>query len=270
MGHLGEAERLVGAPTLPDHIAVFAAVVDISDDAVFSLDPGRHIASWNRSAERIFGHSEAEIVGQDVALLFPAHLRPDVTVLFETVAAGDQVNHFETEIQRQDGMLSPISLSACPIVGVEATVVAVVARDITEQVLAQATLAEVESRGREREALAHVGGWLWDVHSGAVQWTDEFHRIHGVEPHDFEGTLEAHLARVHRADRDAVRAAMRDSVESGRRFEQEYRVVRPDGDIRWLYASATPTVGSAGTVVGLRGIGQDLTDRGTSKRVSGP
>lgn len=267
MGHPGKGERLVGAPTLPDQLAVLAAVVDISDDAVFSLDGARRITSWNRSAERIFGHSEADIAGQDVALLFPAHLRPDVTVVFETVAAGDRVNHFETEIQRQDGMLSPISLSACPIVGAVATVVAVVARDITEQVLAQAALAEVESRERESEALAHVGGWLWDVHSGAVQWTDEFHRIHGVEPQDFEGTIEAHLARVHFDDRDAVLAAMHDSVESGRRFEREYRVVRPNGDIRSLYASATPTVGSAGTVVGLRGIGQDVTDRSNGKAV---
>src|ERR1039458_5980338 len=125
MGHLGKAERLVGAPTLPDQLAVLAAVVDISDDAVISLDATRHITSWNRSAERVVGHSETAIAGRAVALLFPAHLRADVTVLFETVAAGDRVNHFETEIQRHDGMLSPISLSACPIVGVESTVVAV-------------------------------------------------------------------------------------------------------------------------------------------------
>jgi PAS domain S-box-containing protein len=78
--------------------------------------------------------------------------------------------------------------------------------------------------------------------------------------------LEAHLALVHGDDRHAVRAAMLDSVESGRRFEQEYRVLRPDGEVRWLYASATPTVGSAGTVVGLRGIGQDVTDRGKANR----
>ncbi len=247
---------------------VLEAVVDISDDAVFSLDTEGHITSWNRSAERIFGHREAEIVGRDLAVLFPPHLRHDVAAVFETVSAGDRVSHFETEIERSDGMLSPISLSACRILAGDATVVAlaVVARDITEQVLAQATLAEVESRVRESEALAHVGGWLWDVHSGAVQWTDELHRIHGVEPRDFEGTLDAHLAPVHDDDRDVVRAAMEASVESGRRFEQEYRVRRPSGELRWLHASATATVGSAGTVVGLRGIAQDLTGHRSAHR----
>jgi PAS domain S-box-containing protein len=257
------ADRRVATQTRPDQMAVLEAVVDISDDAVFSLDGQGRITSWNRSAERIFGHPEAEIVGKDLALLFPPHLRADVAAVFETVSAGDRVSHFETEIQRSDGMLSPISLSACPILDVDATLVAlaVIARDITEQVLAQATLAEVESRVRESEALAHAGGWLWDVHSGAVQWSDEFHRIHDVEPRDFEGTLDAHLERVHRDDREDVRAAMIACAVSGRRFELEYRVVRPSGEIRWLYASATPTVGSAGTVVGLRGIAQDVTDR---------
>jgi PAS domain S-box-containing protein len=181
----------------------------------------------------------------------------------ETVAAGDRVSHFETEIRRRDGMLSPISLSACPILDCDSSLVAlaVIARDITEQVLAQAALAEIESSVRQREALAHVGGWLWDIHSGAVQWSDELHRIHGIEPHDFEGTLEAHLAMVHHDDRQTVRDAMAECAASGRRFEQEYRVTRPSGEIRRLYASATATVGSAGTVVGLRGVAQDLTDR---------
>ena len=69
-----------------------------------------------------------------------------------------------------------------------------IGRDITEQRLAQASLAEVEARVRESEALANVGSWLWDLRTGTVQWSDEFHRIHGVDPLDFDGTLEAHLA----------------------------------------------------------------------------
>jgi PAS domain S-box-containing protein len=263
MGSGGGEHRLVETSRRPDDKAVLEAVVDISDDAVFSLDAEGHITSWNRSAERIFGHPESEIVGKELAVLFPPHLRRDVAAVFEIVSAGDRVSRFETEIQRSDGMLSPISLSACPILDVDATLVAlaVIARDITEQVLAQAALAEIDSRVRASEALAHVGGWLWDVYSGAVQWTDEFHRIHGIEPHEFEGTLDAHLARIHDDDRQAVHRAMTECAASGRRFEQEYRVTRPNGEIRWLYASATATVGSAGTVVGLRGVAQDLTDR---------
>jgi PAS domain-containing protein len=58
-----------------------------------------------------------------------------------------------------------------------------------------------------------------------------------------------------------VRAAIGQSIASGRPFEDEYRVVRPDHEVRIVHARAQPTVGSAGSVLGLRGIGQDVTDR---------
>ena len=51
---------------------------------------------------------------------------------------------------------------------------------------------------------------------------------------------------------------------SAQPFEDEYRIVRPDGEERWIYLRAEPSLGSAGAVVGLRGIGQDVTDGGVS------
>jgi PAS domain-containing protein len=58
-----------------------------------------------------------------------------------------------------------------------------------------------------------------------------------------------------------VRSIIDHSVHTGRAFDHEYRVVRPDRAVRWLHTRAEPTIDSAGTVVGLRGIGQDVTDR---------
>ena len=90
----------------------------------------------------------------------------------------------------------------------------VIGHDVTEQRPAQATLAEVDARMVEAETLAwHIGSWLWDLRTGAVQWSAEFHRMHGVDPLEFAGTLESYLALVHPDDRDPLRAAM---VESGR------------------------------------------------------
>jgi PAS domain S-box-containing protein len=136
----------------------------------------------------------------------------------------------------------------------------VVVRDVTEQHLAQAALAEAERRLEEGEALAHVGTWLWDVRTSAVQWSTEFHRIHALDPLQFDGTLESHLAVVHPEDRARVRQEMEQSVASGHSFQAEYRIVRPDGEQRLIRARAQPAMGSDGTAVGLRGSGQDVTD----------
>jgi PAS domain S-box-containing protein len=243
--------------------ALLDALLESIDDAVFSHDADLQIITWNRSAERIFGYPEHEIVGQQSLVLFPEHLRSEVKLLLDTVGDGDRVDHYETEVQRKDGMPVPISLSLCPVFDDQRRLVAsvAIARDITEQRLAQATLAEIETRIREAEALAHVGGWLWDIRTGAVQWSDELHRIHGIDPLEFEGTFEAHVSCIHPDDRPRVQERMHEAVATARPFEEEYRVVRPDGEQRWVFARAEPTIGSTGAVVGLRGIGQDMTAR---------
>jgi PAS domain S-box-containing protein len=246
--------------------ALLDAFVETSDDAMVSHDAVGNVTSWNQTAERLFGYPAEEILGEPYAVLFPDHVRDHVRAVIETVMAGDRVKHFETEILRKDGMPMAISLSLCPVLdGDEVPVASIlIARDITEQRLAQATLAEVEARVRESEAMAHVGSWLWDLRTGAVQWSDEFHRIHGVDPLDFDGTFESHIGAVHPEDQSRVRAGIEESVGTSRPFEDEYRVVRPDHEIRIVHARAEPTVGSAGTVLGLRGIGQDVTDRRTN------
>lgn len=240
-------------------------MLDTSDDAIVALDLDGRIRSWNLSAERLFGYSTRDVIGLQASSLFSPHLRDDVTLIFKTVAGGDERRNLESEIQRKDGMPVPISLSACPVSapdGDDAHIsTVVIARDITEQRLAQAALAEIGARLREGEALAHVGGWLWDVRTNTVQWSDEMHRTIGIDPLDFDGTLQAHIAPIHADDRARVREALLDAAETGRCFEDEYRIERRDGNVRWIYARAVAALGSAGTVVGLRGISQDVTDR---------
>ncbi len=249
----------------PTAEALFRAIIDTSDDAIFTTDATGRITGWSATAERLFGCPAAGAVDHPMELLFAPHLRPDARALMARVCAGERVTHFESEFLRPDGMPVPISLSLCPV-GAEPPEevpvgALVVARDVTEQRLAQATLAEVEVRLEEGEALAHVGSWLWDIRTGTVQWSTEFHRIHAVDPSEFDGTFESHLATLHPDDREWVREQLERSVTSGRPFDAGYRIVRPDGEVRVMRARAQPTVGSAGTVVGLRGIGQDVTER---------
>lgn len=237
---------------------------------MFGLDLSERIGSWNRSAERIFGYDAGEVRGRPVAVLFPQHLRERLEAVVAAVTDGDWVDHVEIEMQRKDGMPIPVCLSVSPVLDREGHVegMSLVARDITEQQLAQANLAEMERRLSEAEAYAHSGRWLWDVATGAVQWSDELHRIFGVEPMDFDGTIEAHLAWVHPDDRAAVEMALDHSLTTARPFDAEHRIVRRDGEVRWLYTRAEATVSSTGSVIGLRGVSRDVTGDGLSELVS--
>jgi len=241
--------------------ALIRAIVETSDDAVITCDAAGRIISWSPTAVRLFGRTAQDVIEHPFEILFPDHLRLEVRLVMTRVLTGEKIRHFETEVQRPDGMPLPFSLSLCPVPdsGAAPAGAVVIARDVTEQRLAQATLAEVEGRLEGGEALAHAGSWLWDVRTGALQWSNEFHRIHGVHPLDFDGTFESHLGWIHVEDRERVRAAMEESVASRRSFEAEYRIVRPDRSVRVLRVRAQPTIGSAGKAVGLRGVGQDVT-----------
>jgi PAS domain S-box-containing protein len=239
-------------------LAILEAFADSSHDALFSQDGALRIVMWNRGAERMFGYHAEDIVGGPVLSLFPEHVRLQVQTLFDAVLAGDPVDYVETEIVRRDGMAVPIALSLRPIGGPGDGLVGV-AHDLTEQRLAQAALAETEARLSDTEAATHAGRWLWDVDSGAVQWSEEMHRIHDVDPASFEGTLDAHVDSIHPDDAGSMRAAIAASVASGRPLDVEYRVVRADGSVRRLHTRAEPTFGAGGAVVGLHGYARDIT-----------
>jgi PAS domain S-box-containing protein len=261
---MGESMGEVDSEDLSNDIesaVLLNAVIEMSDDSIFTCDREGKVTSWSATAERLFGRTPDDVLAGPLDTLFPEHLSNQVQAVIANVLKGDRIRHFETEALRPDGMPLPVSLSICPLLDSSKMTAGavVIARDVTEQYLAQATLAELDARMEEGEALAHIGSWMWDLRTGAVQWSAEFHRINGVDPLDFDGTFESHLGPIHPEDRDNVRSAMVRSVKSGRQFDVEYRVVRPDQEVLLVRVRAQPTFGSTGKAVGLRGIGQDVT-----------
>ena len=247
---------------------VLNAVIELSDDAVIVIGDDGTVTSWSRPAERLFGYTPDEIVGRLFVTLIADHECERLATVITSMLSGEHIRRFETSAMRKDGMPVPISLSARAVQAERDSplIAVVVVSDITEQRLAQAALAEVEGRLRESETLAGVGSWLWDVGSGAMQWSDEAHRLHSVDPLDFDGTFESHIARVHVDDRERVRNAMQVAVSSGRPFDEEYRIDRPNGEVRHVRARAQPTYGAAANALGLRGVVQDVTDRSDASR----
>ena len=245
MGAVGPQQP--GTDLEPEPADVLRAVVELSDDAIFLCDTEGRVTTWGATAERLLGWPSDDVVFRTLDILCPEHLQAEVSSVLAAVLAGDRIEHLELEVHRLDGLPVPVSFSFCPMEGPGGGVtgVVVVARDVTEQRLTQATLAQMEDRLEEGETLAHVGSWMWDLRTGAVQWSAEFHRIHGVDPLDFDGTLESHVGLIHVDDRRSVLMAMDESVASGRPLEARYRIVRPDAAVRTMHVRAQPSCVSA-------------------------
>src|SRR4030095_12806282 len=137
-----------------------AAIVESSDDAIVSKNLDGVIASWNKGAERIFGYSAEEAIGQPITIVIP-HDRLDEEPAFLTrIRRGERIDHFETIRQQKNGSLIAVSLSVSPVKNAEGKIVgaAKIARDITEQKRSQeriATLAQ-EAEHRSKNLLSIV------------------------------------------------------------------------------------------------------------------
>src|SRR6516162_3008597 len=99
----------------PLELRHLARIVDSSDDAIVSKDLDGVIRSWNRAAERLFGYTSEEAVGQSIRLIIPADRQSEEDHVLAHIRAGQDISHFETIRQRKDGSLIPISLSVSPV-----------------------------------------------------------------------------------------------------------------------------------------------------------
>ncbi len=128
--------------------ARLAAIVDSSDDAIIGKTLDGIITSWNAAAERIFGFTAEELIGQSIMAIIPPEKREEELGILATLRSGRSVEHFETTRLRKDGRRINISLTSSPVrnAGGEVTGASKIARDVTEQKQAQAALAEAQRR----------------------------------------------------------------------------------------------------------------------------
>jgi PAS domain S-box-containing protein len=149
-----------------------------------------------------------------------------------------------------------------PMPDADGTIVGCVgaAFDITDRRAAEAQLALSESRLVEAQRTAHVGSFEWDIPANRVTWTDELHRIYGLEPGQFSGTLEAFTARVHPDDLSLTRQAVVEAIQRGGPFSYEHRIVRADGAARTLETRGEVIRDISGRAVRLAGSCWDITE----------
>ncbi len=134
-------------------------------------------------------------------------------------------------------------------------------RDVTRQKRAEDALRRSEDRLRIAVEAAHLGPWEFDVRTGAVHWSENLERIHGMEPGSFEGTYEAYRRDIHPDDIDRVLRTIQGTIESGEDHDIEYRIIRPDGEVRWVLGRGQVFRDDTGRASRIAGICMDVTDR---------
>jgi PAS domain S-box-containing protein len=138
--------------------------------------------------------------------------------------------------------------------------------DVTKQRATAERLARSEARLAEAQRVAHIGSFEWDVARNVVTWSDELHRIYGLEPGRFGGTYEAFVALVHPEDLEYSKAVVFDAYRSVKPFEYDHRILRPDGTVRVLHTRGDVVADERRTPIRLVGSCSDVTEMKESVR----
>jgi two-component sensor histidine kinase/DNA-binding response OmpR family regulator len=129
--------------------------------------------------------------------------------------------------------------------------------------LEASTLRLMESEKRRSFALAagNMGSWDWDLTDGKIVWDEGQHEIYGVVPGEFIATPEHLKVLIVPEDWEGLQRAMQDLLERGEAHQAEFRVRRPDGEVRWCESTAAATRDDTGRVVRVSGVTMDITQR---------
>ena len=239
-----------------------SALIESADDAIVSKTLDGIITSWNKGAERIFGYSAEEAVGQPITIIIPANHLDEEPKILARLRAGERVDHFETVRQRKDGTLVEISLTISPIIGPHGQIIGAskIARDVTEQRQSRRALDEAAERLKLALAAASLGDWSWDARTDLVTVSETAARIFGVPPGQ-PMSREEMLKLLEVKDRERSRLTVETALANHTDYDIEYRLKSPGDSDRWISTKGRGVYAEDGTIIGQLGFVQDISAR---------
>jgi len=137
-------------------------------------------------------------------------------------------------------------------------------REAQEQIEQTKRAQDALQRSKESLQLAQrcvgIGVWEWDLQSGALAWSDEICRLHGIEPEHFDRRYDSWMETIHPEDRQQVHGAITQALTSTSDYNVQYRVICADKSVRWLEARGQ-TIMMGGTPLRMMGVAMDVTSR---------
>lgn len=239
------------------------AIVESTDDAIVSKDLNGIIMSWNPAAERIFGYTPEEAIGQSILMIIPQERRHEETEVLSRIRRGERIDHFETVRQRKDGSLLDISLTVSPVFSKDGRVIGVskIAREITDRKRAETVLADRNELINSLTDNMSVGLIMLDIDGQIDFMNPAGEKITGCRLEDVRGrNLHETVHHLHQdgspypAEDCPIFQAIR-SAEPMLEHEDVY--VRPDGTFYNVLCNVAPVIREGrrlGTLVDIRDI----------------
>jgi len=246
-----------------DALSVFKQLVYSSMDGILAFDTEGRYTVWNSGLERIFGISEIERLGKEATELCPFfRLSGGKNCYAETLAGRGIVATdvpYTLETGRKvflDGHFSPLLEDAGRVIGGLAII-----RDVTERKRSDDALRRSEGYLAEAQRLSHTGSFAHDPVNGEITyWSEEAYRTFGFDPAKGPVTYQQARSRVHPEDLEKFEEARERGIRNKTGANVDFRVVLPDGSIKYVHCVSRPFMDVSGNVVELVGTNMDVTE----------
>ncbi len=139
-------------------------------------------------------------------------------------------------------------------------------QEVQRRLEAEAQLNDLRLRVDNAQQLANMGDYDWHMPTDTNRWSDQLYRIYGYEPQSFNPSYERFLSFLHPDDREHVQAVHQQALATGEPYEMTERIVRPDGELRYLSTNGQVLFDEDGSPVRMRGTCIDITERVLAER----
>jgi len=214
----------------------------------------------NGAAEALLGLSRAEAIGKTSVELGVTRAETQAA-LRDRVAEQSSVQGVELEITNRRGERLTLLNSVEAVDNPRGRYYLSVFVDITQRKRAEEEVRRAQETLAAAQRIGHVGSWEWDVVQDKSTWSDEMFRIFGLDPAQPAVNYQRALTMMHPEDRERFVADVKAAVEGPAPYYSEYRIVRSDGEVRFLTSQGEVTRDSAGRALRMVGAVHDLTGR---------
>jgi PAS domain S-box-containing protein len=235
---------------------LIASLVEYSDDAILGTTFGGFITSWNPAAERMYGYSAKEIIGESVTLLSPKDRPGEAKAVLTKISAGQHVEHLETIRVRKDGTTVPVSITIAPIHDEDGEIVgaSAVHREVTKQRQAFENAQRMAAivKGSDDAIIATTLDGI------ITSWNTAAERLFGYSGEEIIGTSGA---AVSPKDRPKEIKDILAKIRAGQHIEHlETKRVRKDATVIPVSLTVSPIRDADGAIVGASMINRDMTE----------
>ena len=257
-GRMKKIER-----TLRESEARLSSILNHAPAAIFIKDPAGRYLFMNEECARVlgvnreqaFGHTDRDLLPSELAVQFMANDQrvwesEKLLTVEELVSQADGVHtSLVKKFLLRDEQGRPYALSG-------------IALDMTACLKLETAIQASEARLQLAQSAANIGVFDWDIAAQKALWSPELERIWGLPVGGFDGTAKAWRRLIHPDDLALAHAGIQCSLKDpATASEFEYRIVRPDGAVRWIYAKAKTLCESDGRAIRMVGVNLDITDR---------